>query len=140
MDGQRWWFLVVLVAACWWKDVLGQQRQAPAIWVMGDSLLDNGNNNFLRSIARANYYPYGIDYYRGPVGRFCNARTFSDILGDWLGIPAPPPFSDPTTAGNRIMGGVNYASAAGGILDESGQQYVSVNLRFYGVKLLTPDL
>ncbi|KAI3777355.1 hypothetical protein L1987_47155 [Smallanthus sonchifolius] len=125
MDGQRWWFMVVLVAACWWKDVVGQQqqRQAPAIWVMGDSLVDNGNNNFLRSIARANYYPYGIDYYRGPTGRFCNARTFSDILGDWLGIPAPPQFSDPTTAGNRILGGVNYASAAGGILDESGQHY-----------------
>lgn len=42
-----------------------------------------------------------------------------------MGIPAPPPFSDPSTAGNKITGGVNYASAAGGILDESGQHYVS---------------
>ncbi|MFS7983712.1 putative triacylglycerol lipase [Helianthus anomalus] len=125
MYGHRWWcFAAVVVVACLWKGVVGQQqpRQASAIWVMGDSLVDNGNNNFLMSLARANYYPYGVDYYRGPTGRFCNARTFSDIL-DWLGVAAPPPFADPRTAGNRILGGVNYASAAGGILDESGQHY-----------------
>ncbi|XP_071712119.1 GDSL esterase/lipase At1g71250-like [Rutidosis leptorrhynchoides] len=122
MDGKRWWFMVVVVAACWWNGVVGQ-AQAPAIWVMGDSLVDSGNNNFLNSVAKANYYPYGIDYYRGPSGRFTNSRTFSDLLGDWLGIAAPPPFSDPLSAGNRILGGLNYASAAGGIIDESGQYY-----------------
>lgn len=41
-----------------------------------------------------------------------------------LGIPAPPPFADPATSGARISGGVNYASAAAGILDETGQHYV----------------
>ncbi|KAK1433402.1 hypothetical protein QVD17_10312 [Tagetes erecta] len=122
MEGHRWWFVAFVVVSCRWQCVAGQQ-QAPAIWVMGDSLVDSGNTNFLSSIVRADYYPYGCDYYRGPSGRFCNARTFSDILGDWMGIPAPPPFSDPSTAGNKIMGGVNYASAAAGILDESGQHY-----------------
>ncbi|KAI3758752.1 hypothetical protein L6452_06324 [Arctium lappa] len=122
MGRERWWLTAIVVVAWWWNGVIGA-GQAPAIWVMGDSLVDSGNNNFLRSIARADYFPYGCDYYRGASGRFCNARTFSDILGDWLGIPAPPPFSDPGTAGNRLLGGVNYASAAGGILDESGQHY-----------------
>ncbi|XP_076946667.1 GDSL esterase/lipase At1g71250-like [Bidens hawaiensis] len=123
MGGHRWCFMAVMVAACWWNGVVGQP-QASAIWVFGDSLVDNGNNNyFVRSFAKANYYPYGIDYYRGPTGRFCNGRTFTDILGDWMKVAAPPPFTAPTTAGNRIMGGVNYGSAAGGILDESGQQY-----------------
>lgn len=83
MEGYKWWFMVFVMAVWWWKGVVGQQ-EAPAIWVMGDSLVDNGNNNFLRSIARADYYPYGIDYYRGPSGRFSNARTFSDILGTLL--------------------------------------------------------
>lgn len=86
MGRHTWRFIAVLVImACRWKDVVGQQqpRQASAIWVMGDSLVDDGNNNFLRSIARADYYPYGIDYYRGATGRFCNARTFSDILGTY---------------------------------------------------------
>ena len=39
-------------------------------------------------------------------------------------MPYPPAFADPNTAGSRILGGVNYASAAAGILDESGQHYV----------------
>lgn len=41
-----------------------------------------------------------------------------------LGVPAPPPYADPSTTGDRILGGVNYASAAAGILDETGQHYV----------------
>lgn len=41
-----------------------------------------------------------------------------------LGVPYPPAFADPNTAGSRMLGGVNYASAAAGILDETGQNYV----------------
>ncbi|XP_057793828.1 GDSL esterase/lipase At1g71250 [Salvia miltiorrhiza] len=94
------------------------------MYVFGDSLVDNGNNNFLRSIAKSNYYPYGIDSNRGTAtGKFSNGDTFVDYLGAWLGLPAPPPFADPTTTGPRILGGVNYASAAAGILDETGQHY-----------------
>lgn len=82
MDGHWRWFVAVVVVACSLQCVAGQQQQqAPAIWVMGDSLVDSGNTNFLSSIVKADYYPYGCDYYRGPSGRFCNARTFSDILG-----------------------------------------------------------
>jgi len=40
-------------------------------------------------------------------------------------VPYPPAFADPNTAGPVILGGVNYASAAAGILDETGQHYVS---------------
>jgi hypothetical protein len=36
-----------------------------AIFVFGDSLVDNGNNNKLHSIAKANYMPYGIDFLVG---------------------------------------------------------------------------
>ncbi|KAG8378567.1 hypothetical protein BUALT_Bualt08G0150300 [Buddleja alternifolia] len=97
--------------------------QATAMFVFGDSLVDNGNNNFLNSIAKSNYYPYGVDSNRGPTGRFSNGNNFVDYLGAWLGIASPPPFADPTTTGNRILGGVNYASAAAGILDETGQHY-----------------
>ncbi|KAL8060052.1 hypothetical protein ABFX02_03G128400 [Erythranthe guttata] len=98
--------------------------QASALFVFGDSLVDNGNNNFLNSIAKSNYFPYGIDSDTGaPTGRFSNGNTFVDYLGAWLGIASPPPFADPTTTGARILGGVNYASAAAGILDETGQHY-----------------
>lgn len=55
--------------------------QATAMFVFGDSLVDSGNNNFLNSIARSNYYPYGIDSPRGPTGKFSNGNTFVDYLG-----------------------------------------------------------
>ncbi|KAG6435212.1 hypothetical protein SASPL_100082 [Salvia splendens] len=67
------------------------------------SLMDNGNNNFLRSIAKSNYYPYGVDSSRGATGKFSNGDTFVDYLGGWLGLPAPPPFADPTTTGQNML-------------------------------------
>lgn len=60
--------------------VTGQAR-VPALFVLGDSLVDAGNNNFLASVARANYLPYGIDLNFRPTGRFCNGLTFIDLLG-----------------------------------------------------------
>lgn len=55
--------------------------QVPAMFAFGDSLIDAGNNNFISSIAKSNYYPYGIDFRGGPSGRFTNGRTFVDMLG-----------------------------------------------------------
>ncbi|CAN1336157.1 GDSL esterase/lipase At1g71250 [Linum perenne] len=100
-----------------------ESARVPAMFVFGDSLVEVGNNNYLSSIAKSNYYPYGIDYNRGPTGRFSNGKTFVDLLGELVGVGYPPAFADPTAVGSRILGGVNYASAAAGILDESGQHY-----------------
>lgn len=54
--------------------------EKPAIFIFGDSLLDNGNNNYIFTLARANFQPYGIDF-GGPTGRFTNGRTTADVLG-----------------------------------------------------------
>lgn len=167
MDRIKW--LVTLMSLVMWSDH-GRRRatatpQVSALWVFGDSLVDNGNNNYLSSLAKANFYPYGIDSIRGPTGRFSNGKNVIDYLGtyhliifssslslslytptlklyyslilyisnikinylhaaDLLNVPSPPPFADPSTSGVRLIGGVNYASAAAGILDESGQHYV----------------
>ncbi|OMO77682.1 Lipase, GDSL [Corchorus olitorius] len=58
-----------------------------------------------------------------PTGRFSNGKTFVDIIGEMLGVPYPAAFADPNSVGVKLLGGVNYASAAAGILDESGQHY-----------------
>ncbi|XP_050207033.1 GDSL esterase/lipase At5g08460 [Mercurialis annua] len=94
----------------------------PAMFVFGDSLVDNGNNNYLiNSLAKSNYYPYGIDF-GGPTGRFSNGKTTIDFLGDLIGLPPLPPFASTlSTTGANILKGVNYASAAAGILDETGK-------------------
>jgi hypothetical protein len=37
---------------------------ARAFFVFGDSLVDNGNNNYLATTARADSPPYGIGFYK----------------------------------------------------------------------------
>lgn len=54
----------------------------PAMFIFGDSLIDNGNNNNLPSFAKANYFPYGIDFNGGPTGRFSNGYTMVDVIGN----------------------------------------------------------
>lgn len=58
-----------------------QQGQVPCFFIFGDSLVDNGNNNRLVTLSRANYRPYGIDFPQGVTGRFTNGRTYVDALG-----------------------------------------------------------
>ena len=58
-----------------------RREMVPAMFVFGDSLIDNGNNNNLPSFAKANYFPYGIDFEGGPTGRFSNGYTMVDEIG-----------------------------------------------------------
>lgn len=55
---------------------------APALFVIGDSSVDSGNNNYLGTFARADRPPYGRDFdTHRPTGRFCNGRIPVDYLG-----------------------------------------------------------
>lgn len=61
-----------------------QQVEARAFFVFGDSLVDNGNNNYLATTARADAPPYGIDYPTGrPTGRFSNGYNIPDFIS-WV--------------------------------------------------------
>lgn len=83
--------------------------------------MDNGNNNFLHNMAKADYSPYGIDFPLGPSGRFTNGRNVVDLLGEFLELPSLiPPFADPSTKGLKVINGVNFASGGSGILDDTG--------------------
>ncbi|KAK6925013.1 GDSL lipase/esterase [Dillenia turbinata] len=96
-------------------------------FIFGDSLSDVGNNEYLtKSLARANLPWYGIDFGNGlPSGRFTNGRTVADIIGDYMGLPRPPAFLDPTLTEDTIMSnGVNFASGGGGILNETATYFI----------------
>ncbi|XP_051139641.1 GDSL esterase/lipase At1g33811 [Andrographis paniculata] len=96
-----------------------QRPQVPCFFIFGDSLVDNGNNNNILTLARANYRPYGIDFPEGATGRFTNGRTFVDILAQLLGFPNYiPPYA--RVQGRALLQGANYASGASGIRDETG--------------------
>ncbi|RAL54267.1 hypothetical protein DM860_001395 [Cuscuta australis] len=133
-NNQRWFghlynniIIAVMVVILKWNNNNGAEgaaAQASALFVFGDSTVDDGNANFLNSRAKSNYYPYGVDFSGGATGRSTNGKTFADLLGEWLGLPPPPPFADPNTNGTRILGGVNYASPGAGILDETARHYM----------------
>ncbi|KDP45644.1 hypothetical protein JCGZ_17251 [Jatropha curcas] len=96
-----------------------EAAQVPCFFIFGDSLVDNGNNNRMLTLARANYRPYGIDFPTGTTGRFTNGRTYVDALAQLLGFRNYiPPYE--RTRGPAILRGVNFASGAAGIRDETG--------------------
>ncbi|KAJ4703735.1 GDSL esterase/lipase [Melia azedarach] len=123
MEGQlrRWWVVCAVVMGLALNYGAKAESQVPCYFIFGDSLVDNGNNNQLSSLARADYLPYGIDFPNGPTGRFSNGKTTVDVIAELLGFDGYiPPYS--TARGQDILRGVNYASAAAGIREETGQQ------------------
>ncbi|KAF7151938.1 hypothetical protein RHSIM_Rhsim02G0055800 [Rhododendron simsii] len=72
--------LLLSLLAMYQSSVSGES-QVPCFFILGDSLVDNGNNNNLETTAKANFPPYGIDFPGGPTGRFSNGRNIADIIG-----------------------------------------------------------
>ncbi|KAJ8429653.1 hypothetical protein Cgig2_001649 [Carnegiea gigantea] len=78
-----------------------------AIYVLGDSTVDPGNNNFLPATFKANHYPYGIDFPgRVPTGRFCDGLIAPDYMAGLLGLKeAIPPYLDPAVTDRDLLTG-----------------------------------
>ncbi|KAJ8458621.1 hypothetical protein OPV22_031547 [Ensete ventricosum] len=115
----RWLLLLLALSSS-----LGPARpepQVPCYFIFGDSLVDNGNNNNIASLAVANFPPYGVDFAGGPTGRFTNGLTSVDVIAQLLGFHGfIPPYA--STRGQALLAGVNFASAAAGIREETGRQ------------------
>ncbi|KAF8379714.1 hypothetical protein HHK36_029159 [Tetracentron sinense] len=95
----------------------------PALFILGDSSVDCGTNNYLGTFARADLLPYGRDFDTHlPTGRFCNGRIPVDYLALRLGLPFAPAFLGQGGAIEDMIHGVNYASAGAGILFSSGSE------------------
>ncbi|KAH9326024.1 hypothetical protein KI387_006202, partial [Taxus chinensis] len=114
---------IILCCACSWCCV----NAAPAYFVFGDSLVDSGNNNYVTTTARANMYPYGIDYpTHRPTGRFSNGLNLPDFISRKLGAESVLPYLDPSNNGNTLLRGANFASAGVGILNDTGVQFANI--------------
>ncbi|ESW30583.1 hypothetical protein PHAVU_002G165200 [Phaseolus vulgaris] len=95
----------------------------PALFVIGDSSVDCGTNNFLATFARADHLPYGRDFdTHQPTGRFSNGRIPVDYLALRVGLPFVPSYLGQTGAVDDMIHGVNYASAGAGIILSSGSE------------------
>ncbi|CAL1398130.1 unnamed protein product [Linum trigynum] len=99
----------------------------PAVFVLGDSTVDVGTNNFLTgSVDRADFPHNGIDFPGSKAtGRFSNGHNIADFLAKQLGLEmSPPPFfalgNGTAPLKNSSFKGVNFASGGSGILDTTG--------------------
>ncbi|KAK2974319.1 hypothetical protein RJ640_026880, partial [Escallonia rubra] len=122
-------FLVLSLAIL----VPSKASAVPAIFLLGDSMLDVGTNNFVNgSIARADFPRNGVDFPNSePTGRFSNGYNVADFLAKLMGFNrSPEPYlSLPTPRpgfGDGSFQGVNFASGGSGLLNETGQIYVVV--------------
>jgi hypothetical protein len=103
----------------------GASAAPRAFFVFGDSLVDNGNNNYLMTTARADAPPYGIDFpTHMPTGRFSNGLNIPDIISEHLGSEPALPYLSPYLRGDKLLVGANFASAGVGILNDTGIQFV----------------
>ncbi|PIA25716.1 hypothetical protein AQUCO_10800006v1 [Aquilegia coerulea] len=107
--------------------MLVPQAEARAFFVFGDSLVDNGNNNYLATDARADAPPYGIDYpTHRPTGRFSNGYNIPDLISQSIGEEATLPYLSPELQGQKLLVGANFASAGIGILNDTGIQFLNI--------------
>ncbi|XP_054818059.1 GDSL esterase/lipase EXL3-like isoform X2 [Prosopis cineraria] len=73
--------IVLLISVLWGRTEglvrLSENVTVPAVLVLGDSIVDTGNNNYNpATLARCNYRPYGKDFQGGiPTGRFGNGKS-----------------------------------------------------------------
>ncbi|KAF9610017.1 hypothetical protein IFM89_019657 [Coptis chinensis] len=113
------------------------QAEARAFFVFGDSLVDNGNNNYLATTARADAYPYGIDYpTHRATGRFSNGFNIPDLISQSIGAESTLPYLSPDLRGQRLLVGANFASAGIGVLNDTGIQFVS---QLYHIQNFNPQ-
>lgn len=94
----------------------GNVPNTPAIFVFGDSTVDTGNNNYIPTLAKGNYKPYGINFPGGiPTGRFSDGKLIPDMIAA-LGIEETvPPFLNPNLSDEEIKKGACFASGGAGL-------------------------
>ncbi|XAR64213.1 Triacylglycerol lipase, partial [Bertholletia excelsa] len=113
-------FLFVLVFLCF-SNIVALNATFPAVILFGDSIVDQGNNNYLRTFVKCDFPPYGKDFPGGvPTGRFCNGKTPADLIAQKLGIKEfVPAYLDPNLQPEDLLTGVSFASGGTGFDPET---------------------
>uniref|UniRef100_A0A0D9XHQ9 SGNH hydrolase-type esterase domain-containing protein n=1 Tax=Leersia perrieri TaxID=77586 RepID=A0A0D9XHQ9_9ORYZ len=115
-------FLLVLAGAVAVDALLGAPpapgaaAKVPAVFAFGDSVVDTGNNNYIRTIVRSNFPPYGRDFPgHKATGRFSDGKISVDFLASDLGVKElVPPYLDKDLTMDELKTGVSFASAGSG--------------------------
>ncbi|XP_027916018.1 GDSL esterase/lipase EXL3-like [Vigna unguiculata] len=111
------WLLVILMFQHVSALTIPNNETVPAVIVFGDSIVDTGNNNYISTLVKCNFPPYGRDFAEGnhPSGRFSNGLVPSDIIAAKFGVKKfLPPYLDPSLQLQDLLTGVSFASGGAG--------------------------
>uniref|UniRef100_A0A803KQX0 Uncharacterized protein n=1 Tax=Chenopodium quinoa TaxID=63459 RepID=A0A803KQX0_CHEQI len=88
------------------------------LFVFGDSLYDGGMTlyNGVEG-AGAEFWPYGMTYFKRPAGRYSDGRVIPDFLAQYVGLPFLRPYLQPGL--EDFTQGINFASASACVLVET---------------------
>ena len=88
-------FMIILLLVSWKTEAriqLPPNISVPAVIAFGDSIMDTGNNNNIKTIVKCNFPPYGKNLEGGiPTGRFCDGKVPSDLIGIFSSLYALSP-------------------------------------------------
>ncbi|XP_071721271.1 GDSL esterase/lipase At5g45950 [Rutidosis leptorrhynchoides] len=97
---------------------IAAKNNVTGVFVFGDSSVDPGNNNHLKTDTKSNFPPYGMDFFNGhPTGRFTNGRLATDYIAEALGYTKEiRPYLVPAglTRPYDLSHGVSFASSGSG--------------------------
>ncbi|KAK7292760.1 hypothetical protein RJT34_15613 [Clitoria ternatea] len=91
-----------------------------AIFNFGDSNSDTGG---FHTAFPAQPSPYGMTYFKKPVGRASDGRLIVDFLAQALGLPFLSPYLQ--SIGSNFTHGANFASSASTVLQPTASFFVS---------------
>ncbi|XP_031091978.1 GDSL esterase/lipase At5g45960-like [Ipomoea triloba] len=113
--------IISIISATLCDAVLPTQRPfnntISGIFIFGDSTVDSGNNNFIRTVSKCDFAPYGRDFDQNhtPTGRFTNGRLVTDFISSYVGIKEfVPPYLDSSLGTEELITGVSFASGGSG--------------------------
>ncbi|KAL3372268.1 hypothetical protein AABB24_008691 [Solanum stoloniferum] len=109
-------FLLLFINYCEGKVQLPKNMVVKAVFAFGDSIVDQGSNNYVATIVKCDFPPYGKDFNGGmPTGRFSNGKTPPDFIAEELGIKDfVPAYLDPNLKIEDLKTGVSFASGGCG--------------------------
>ncbi|KAL5728072.1 hypothetical protein ACHQM5_001195 [Ranunculus cassubicifolius] len=93
-----------------------RKSSVSAILVFGDSTVDSGNNNYLNTLMKTNFPPYGMDFPNHiPTGRCSNGKLATDFMASYMGIKEyVPPYLNKSLTIDELKTGVSFASGGSG--------------------------
>ncbi|GAB4859710.1 hypothetical protein Ancab_011189 [Ancistrocladus abbreviatus] len=106
------------------------QPLVQAMFIFGDSVVDVGNNNYLHTIVKSDFLPYGRDFVNHkPTGRFCNGKLATDFTAETIGFTSyQTAYLSKEATGKNLLIGANFASASSGYYEGTAKLYNTIPL------------